>query len=107
MSALGDGAGDLVEVELHGLGVGEGESQGGAGAAGRTDRAEEVGALVALVGRLARPRSAPRPLPHEAVLLADAGLILEPDLDRLVRNPGQVGHQYGGKVFLKASIVRA
>jgi hypothetical protein len=27
-------------------------------------------------------------LPHKAVLLADAGLVLEPDLDRLV--PGQM-----------------
>ena len=76
VGALGDGAGDLVEVELHRVRVGEGWRQGGTGAAGRTDGAEEVGALVALVGRLARPRSAPRPLPNEAVLLADAGLVL-------------------------------
>ena len=34
------GAGDLVEVELHGLGVSEGQRQGGARAAGRADRAE-------------------------------------------------------------------
>ena len=68
--------GDLVEVELHGLGVGVGQRQRRAGAARRADRAEQVGALVALVGRLARPRPAPRPLPHEPVLLADAGLVL-------------------------------
>jgi hypothetical protein len=81
-------AGDFVEMKLHGLGVGEGERQGGTGAAGRADGTKQVGALVALVGRLAGPCSAPCPLPHKAVLLADAGLVLEPDLDRLV--PGQM-----------------
>jgi hypothetical protein len=53
-----------------------------------------------------RPRSAPRPLPHEAVLLADAGLVLEPDLDGLARrDAAQMGSQRGRKVFLNASIV--
>src|SRR3954468_19756559 len=85
MGAPFDGAGDLVEVELHGLRVGEGQHQGGARAAGWADGAEQVRAFVALVGWLPRSRSAPRPLPHEAVLLADAGLVLEPDLDGLAR----------------------
>src|SRR3954454_13570398 len=85
MGAPFDGAGDLVEVELHGLRVGEGQRQGGTRAAGRADGAEQVRAFVALVGWLPRSRSAPRPLPHEAVLLADAGLVLEPDLDGLAR----------------------
>jgi hypothetical protein len=76
MGAPFDGAGDLVEVELHGLRVGKGQGQGCPRAAGRADGAEQVRAFVALVGRLLRPRSAPRPLPHEAVLLADAGLVL-------------------------------
>src|SRR5687768_15062027 len=67
---------NLVEVELHRFRIGEGQRQRGAGAAGRADRAEQVGALVALVGWLTRPRPAPGPLPHEAVLLADAGLVL-------------------------------
>src|SRR5215204_2640786 len=44
-----------------------------AGAARRADGAEQVGAFVALIGGLAWARAAPRPLPHEAVLLADAG----------------------------------
>jgi hypothetical protein len=38
--------------------------------------AEQIGALVTLVGRLARARSPSPPLPHQAVLLADARLIL-------------------------------
>src|SRR3954464_8043994 len=97
----------LVEVELHGLRVGEGQRQGGTRAAGRADGPEQVRAFVALVGRLSRPCSAPRPLPHEAVLLADAGLVLEPDLDGLARREAaQMGSQRGRKVFLNASIVR-
>jgi hypothetical protein len=70
---------------LHGLGVGEGQRQRGADAARRADRAEQIGVLVALVGGLARPRAAPRPLPDQAVLLADPSLVLEPDLDGLAR----------------------
>src|SRR5215207_2418354 len=83
VGAAPDHARDLLEVELHGLAVGIGHGEGRAGCARRADGAEQVGALVALVGGLARARAAPRPLAHEAVLLADAGLVLEPDLDGL------------------------
>lgn len=82
MGASGDGSADLVEMGLHRLGVGERHGKRRADAAGRADGAEQVGALIALVGRLAGPRAAPRPLPDDAVLLTDASLILEPDLDR-------------------------
>ena len=95
-------------MELHGLGVGEGQGERRADAARRADGAEQVGALVALVGRLARPRAAPGPLPDEAVLLADPGLVLEPDLDR--RALGQVGEmrlQRAREVFLNASMISA
>src|SRR5829696_6864107 len=78
-AAAPDHARDLLEVELHGLGVGVGHGKRRAGCARRTDGAKQGGALVALVGGLARARAAPRPLAHEAVLLADAGLVLEPD----------------------------
>ena len=81
VGALGDMAGDFIEMELHGLGVGEGQRKRGPDAAGGTNGAEQIGALIALICGLAGPRSSPGPLPHEAVLLADAGLILEPDLD--------------------------
>ena len=107
MGAASDGASDLVEMELHGVGVGKGQRQGGAGATSRADGAEEIGALITLVGGLPGPRPAPGPLPHETVLLADAGLVLEPDLDGFV--PGkmsQMGPQGRGPVFLNASIVR-
>ena len=104
--ALGDVARDLVEVELHRFGVGEGQRERRALAARRADRAEEIGVLVALIGGLARPRSAPRPLPDEAVLLADAGLVLEPDFDRRSRRQiGQMRLQRRGEVFLNASTI--
>jgi len=46
-----------------------------------TDGPEEIGAFKTLVGWLARPRSAPRPLAHNSVLLADPRLVLEPNLN--------------------------
>ena len=86
--------GYLVEVPLHGVGVGEGQRQRRAHAARRADGAEQVGALVALVGGLDRPRAAARPLPDKAVLLADPRLVLEPDLDLLLaRHAREVGRE--------------
>ncbi len=108
MGAPLDGAGDLVEVELHRLRVGKGERQGGAGAASRADGAEQRGALVALVGGLRWARSPSGPLPDAPVLLADAALraVLEPDLNRLApREIGEMGLQRRRNVFLNASIV--
>ena len=82
VGALGDTTGDFFEMELHGLGVGEGQGKRGPDAAGGTNGAEQIGVVVTLIGGLARPRPALCPLPDLAVLLADAGLVLEPDLDR-------------------------
>jgi hypothetical protein len=62
-------------MQLHHPGVGEGQRQRRADATGRTDRAEDAGVLVALAGRLERPRPLARPLPDEAVLLADARFV--------------------------------
>jgi hypothetical protein len=92
-------------VELHGFGIGVGQSQGSARAAGRADRAEQIGALIALVGWLSGPRSALSPLPYEAILLADPRLVLEPDLDGLSpRKAAQMRAQRGREVFLNASM---
>jgi len=106
--APGDHAGDFDEVKLHGLCVGVGQCERRAGSARGADRAEQPGALIALVGRLTRPRSASCPLADNPVLLADPGLVLEPDLDGLaLPDAGQVGVQRDRKVFLNASTVRA
>jgi hypothetical protein len=75
VGSLGDVAGDFIEVELHGLGVGEGQRERGSDASRRTNGAEQIGAFVALIGGLARPRSTPGPLTHAAVLLSDASFI--------------------------------
>ena len=85
MGAGRDMAADLVEMALHGPGVGIGKHESRAGIAGRADRAEQVRVAVALVPRLAWPRAAWRPLPHEAVLLADPHLVSKPDLGRRAR----------------------
>ena len=108
MSALCDVAGDFLEVKLHRLGVGEGQRERGPDASGGTNGAKEIGAFVALIGGLARPRSSPGPLAHEAVLLADAGFILKPDLDRRRRRQTvEMGAQRAREVFLKASTIRS
>ena len=78
---FGDVARYLIEVELHGECVSDGQCERRAFAPPE-DRAKEIGTLVTLVGRLARSRSASSPLADEAVLLADASLVLEPDFDR-------------------------
>jgi hypothetical protein len=79
-----------------------------AGPARRADRAEQIDALIARVGGLARPRSAFCPLADDPVLLADPGLVLEPDLDGFaLPDAGQMGVQRGRNVFLNASIVHA
>lgn len=65
------------------------------------DGAEQVGTLVALVGGLERPRAAARPLPHEALLLADPHLVLEPDLDLLLAGHArEMGRKRAREVFL-------
>jgi hypothetical protein len=108
VGALGDIARDFVEVELHHVGVGIGQREGRPDAAGRADRAEQIGVVIALVGGLAGPRSAPRPLPNLAVLLADAGLVLKPDFDRRrLRQPFEMSLQRAREVFLKASTIRS
>lgn len=85
-------AADLVEVKLHGCGVGKRQRHGCSLAARRADGAEQVCALIALVGGLSRPRATARPLPHDTVLLANSGFILKPHLDGLaLRQIGEVG----------------
>ncbi len=108
MSPRSDVARDLVEVELHHVGVGIRQRKRRADAAGRADRAEQISVVIALVGGLPWPRSAPGPLPNLAVLLADAGLVLKPDFDRRrLRQSFEMGLQRAREVFLKASMIRS
>jgi hypothetical protein len=94
-------AADLVEVELHRLGIDMRQGERCARAARRADGAEQIGALVTLVGGLAGPRAAARPLPDLPVLLAYARFVLEPNLDRRAfRKIGEMGAQRAREVFL-------
>ena len=89
MGALCHKAANLIEMKLHGFGVGIGQCERCAGTARRADCAEQEGILVALVGGSSGTGSASGPLPDLAVLLAYAGFVLEPDLYR--RAGRQVG----------------
>ena len=104
MSARRDGAGDLGEVCVHRRGVCDGHDAARGRAALGADRAEDVGPLVAGVARRPRARAALRPDPGEGALLADAGLVLEPDLERLAARSlwDRRGYRLG-EAFLKAS----
>src|ERR1700722_17675367 len=108
VGALSDIARDLVEVKLHHVGVRIGQGESRSDTASRTDRAEQISVVVSLVSRLCGPRSAPGPLAHEAVLLADPGLVLEPDLDRRCLGDAlEMSLQRAREVFLTAWRIRS
>ena len=103
----GDVVADLVEMQLHGAYVGPGQHEGSADAAQEKDGAEEIGVFVALVGWQTRAASRLRPQPLAAVLLAESGLVLEPDLDRPVLGQmAYVGCERARGVLLNSSSTR-
>ena len=59
VGTLGDMAGDLIEMQLHGLSVGIWHCNGRAGSSCRIYGAKEIGILIALIGRLAGPLNRP------------------------------------------------
>ncbi len=81
------------------------QHQGRAGLPVCAHRAEQAGRFVTLIGLPSRSRPLARPDADAAGLLADAGLVLNPDLDRPVcRTVVQRGGKALGDVFLKASM---
>src|SRR3982075_4097218 len=95
-------------MPLHGFGVGMRHDDCDPGIAARTDRAEQIGIFVTLILGLARSRALFGPLVDQTVLLPNAHLILEPDLDRRCRR--KCIHNLcdqSGEVFLKAVIACA
>ncbi len=76
-------SGDLLEMQGHRLGIAGRKDEGCALAVLRTDGAEDIGRGGALIARRGRPCAALRPTPRDLVLLADAGLVAEPDFYRL------------------------
>ena len=109
MSTRRDGLGNLDEVQIHGLGIADGQDEGGALALLWTDRAEDIGGSGPLIAGCMRTRAAPGPPTRDLVLLADTRLVLEPnlyglDIDRFfTRNFIQARWE----VFLKSSMAPA
>ena len=101
-----DGCGDLGEVQVHRLGVAGRHDQGCTLALLRADCTEDVGGSGALVPRCAWTGAALGPAAGDLVLLADAGLVGEPDFYRVAvkRLLARNCLQARGEVFLKSSI---
>jgi hypothetical protein len=108
MSARGDVARDFIEVKLHHVGVGIGKRQGRSDAPCWTDCSEQIGVVVALIGGLPWPRSAPGPLADKTVLLSNPGLVLEPYFHRRrLGDAFQMSPQRAREVFLNPSTIRS
>ena len=98
--------GDLFQMPLHGLCIAPGQDEGRTDAAGRANGAEDVGRSGSLIVGCAGPGASPGPSAGDLVLLADPGLILEPDLD--LRAGGEPRSDRGylvGEVFLNVVMV--
>ena len=109
MAARCDLGGDRREVKVHRLGVAPGQDEAGRFALCRADGAEDVCRRGALVMRGRWSGSALGPAAGAFVLLADAGLVAEPDfyvagIDAMLARDRL---QRGGEVFLYASIAPA
>src|ERR1700732_1219471 len=78
-----NGCGDLGEVQVHRLGVAGWHDQGCTLALLRADCTEDVGGSGPLVPRCAWTGAALGPATGDLVLLADAGLVGEPDFYRV------------------------
>src|SRR3954462_3543927 len=99
-----DVAADLRQVQAGRSRVGAWQDEPGGDLALWADRAEQVGPGVAAVARRPGAGAATRPDPGQRALLADAGLVLKPDLDRLAAGVlGQCLLRQLGEAFLKAS----
>ena len=97
---------DLGQMQVHGIGIAEGQDQPRRLALLWADRAEDVGGPGALIVRRRGAASALRPSPCDLVLLPNPGLVLEPNLYRCAARERRSDLvQLGGEApFLKASI---
>jgi hypothetical protein len=101
VSAGSHGSRDLFEVMGHGRRGAAGHDEACAHAPVRADRPEEVGRLRTLILRDRRSRSAFGPASGERLLLADTGLVAEPDLYGLAADSLGDLRQTAGEAFLK------
>ena len=79
------GPGQLGQEQAHGRGRDLGQHQRDARVPLRADRTEQLDGGEALLPRPARPSASLVPDVRDAALLADPGLVLEPQLDPLAR----------------------
>ena len=104
VGALCNGQRYLGQMHLHGGAVAERHDKAGALALFGTDGSEDVGRAGALVAGAEGPGAALGPAARDLVLLADASLVLEPDLYLgTCRLAARELRQQVGEVFLKAS----
>ena len=106
MGARRDGFGDLGEMQVHRLGIAEGQDQSRALALFRADGTKDIGRCGSLIPRSARASAAFGPPAGDLVFLADTSLVLEPnfylaDIDRFFARDFI---QARWEVFLKFSI---
>ena len=106
MLAGADHLADLGEMQAHRRGVAQWQDQSCALALLGADGAEDVDRRIALILRRRGPGSAPCPAAGDAVLLADTGLVGEPDLYAVETEAllARDARQRGGEVFLNASM---
>ena len=98
--------GYLVDVQLHHVGIGVGQRERRADAAGRADGTEQICVLVTLISRLGGSCATLGPLADETILLADPRLVLKPDFDLPAFGYArEVRAKRPGPVFLKAAMV--
>lgn len=106
VSTRRDGLGDLDEMQVHRLGIAGWQYQGCTLAVLRADGAEDVGGVGTLIAGCTGTCAALGPTAGDLVLLANTGLVCEPDfylvaIDRLRTRDGI---QARGEAFLKSSI---
>src|SRR5262249_62171329 len=79
---------------LHGPTIGVRKDQRGTDVASRAYGTEDIGILVALISGLAWTAATLSPLIDKAVLLPNARLVLEPDLNRRARPDPLLRHRF-------------
>jgi hypothetical protein len=101
-----DRFGDFREVQVHRLGIAEGQDQSRALALFRADGTEDVGRCGSLILRSARASAALGPPAGDLVLLADTSLVLEPDfyLVTSIAFSRATSSRRAGNFFLKSSM---
>ena len=81
MAASGNIQADLIQMRLHGRGIAVRSDQSRAAATAWANRAKYISVRTALIFGLSRPGSLFCPKSRDAVLLADAHLVLKPDFN--------------------------